>query len=285
MTPTQEKNQDLPRQAREVIGVVPAAGKGTRLAPLPCSKELYPIGFAQTGREGTLRPKAVSEYLFDKFRAAGIGKSIVIIRTGKWDIPAYFGDGQLVGIDLAYLVISDSWGPPATIDRAYPFVKAACVAFGFPDILFGPDDVFVHLLQRQTESGCDVVLGLYPAHDPRSMDMVDVDPQGRVRTIELKPPASQSTYAWICAVWTPVFTEFLHRFLAAPETRANLALLANPQTDPSGDLPVGAVLRAAVQAGLRVEGVSFPGETYLDIGTPAALSAALATYGRLRPPE
>ncbi|MCS6926684.1 MAG: dTDP-glucose pyrophosphorylase [Candidatus Binatia bacterium] len=276
MTP--DKHQD-PRPQSEVIGVVPAAGKGTRLAPLPCSKELYPIGFAQTGATAP-RPKAVSEYLFDKFRAAGIRKSIIIIRTGKWDIPAYFGDGQLVGMDLAYLVISDSWGPPATIDRAYPFVKEARVAFGFPDILFGPTDVFVHLLRHQADTGCDVVLGLYPAHDPRSMDMVDLDPRGRVRAIELKPHRTQLTYAWICAVWTPAFTDFLHRFLAAPETQENLALLANPQTDPSGDLPVGAVLRAAVQAGLRTEGVCFPAETYLDIGTPAALSVALTTYSR-----
>lgn len=278
MTP--DKTQDSSPQT-EVIGVVPAAGKGTRLAPLPCSKELYPVGFAQTGAEGPPRPKAVSEYLFEKFRAAGIRKSIVIIRSGKWDIPAYFGDGQLVGMELAYLVIGESWGPPATIDRAYPFVKQARIAFGFPDILFGPTDVFVHLLRHQADSGCDVVLGLYPAHDPHSMDMVDVDSRGRVRAIELKPPATQWTYAWICAVWTPVFTEFLHRFLAAPETRANLALLANRQTDPGGDLPVGAVLRAAVQQGLAVDGVCFPTETYLDIGTPAALSAALATYGRL----
>jgi len=29
----------------EVVGIIPASGRATRIAPLPCSKELYPVGF------------------------------------------------------------------------------------------------------------------------------------------------------------------------------------------------------------------------------------------------
>ncbi len=46
---------------REIIGLIPAAGQATRLAPLPCSKELYPIGLERGGA----RPKVVCEYLLD----------------------------------------------------------------------------------------------------------------------------------------------------------------------------------------------------------------------------
>jgi glucose-1-phosphate thymidylyltransferase len=30
---------------REIIGLIPAGGVAERLSPLPCSKEIYPIGF------------------------------------------------------------------------------------------------------------------------------------------------------------------------------------------------------------------------------------------------
>lgn len=258
-----------------MIGLIPAAGKAKRIAPLPCSKELYPIGFDRKGPDGEPRTKVVSEYLLEKFRNAHIQKAILVIRVGKWDIPAYFGDGQIVGMDLAYVVIAESFGPPDTIDRAYPFVAQKRIAFGFPDILFGPDDVFARLLEHQASRDCDVVLGLYPAHNTRVMDMIDLDDHGRVRAIFLKPRETDLKYAWICAVWAPTFTDFLHSFLASQETRNNLGELANKRVDPQGDLPVGAVLQAAVRKGLHVEGLPFPQESYIDIGTPADLFHAV----------
>ena len=51
-------------------------------------------------------------------------------------------------------------------------------------------------------------------------------------------------------------------------------LIGNRRIDPQGDIPVGAVLRAAIHAKLRIEGLAFPNGRYVDIGTPEALSAA-----------
>ncbi len=36
------------RKESDVIGLIPAGGQAKRLSPLPCSKELYPIGFGRT---------------------------------------------------------------------------------------------------------------------------------------------------------------------------------------------------------------------------------------------
>ena len=40
---------------REIIGVIPAAGRATRLGPLPCSKELFPVGFQNTDGNAGIR--------------------------------------------------------------------------------------------------------------------------------------------------------------------------------------------------------------------------------------
>jgi dTDP-glucose pyrophosphorylase len=258
----------------DVVAVVPAAGRSRRLAPLPCSKELLPIGFDRASRGKERSPKVASHYLLERFREAGIHKGYIIIRDGKWDIPAYWGDGQRLDMDLAYMVIEGSSGPPDTIDRAYSFVKDKIVAFGFPDILFRPNDVFSQLLTKLDRRTTDVVLALFPAPDTKTMDMIDVDARLRVRAIHLKPRATRLKYAWLCAVWTPVFTEFLHQFLRQVRKRQNAELIRNRRIDSQGDIPVGAVLGAAVQAKLKVEGVTFPTGCYIDIGTPQALSVA-----------
>jgi glucose-1-phosphate thymidylyltransferase len=170
-------------------------------------------------------------------------------------------------MDLAYLVIENSSGPPDTIDRAYAFVKDKIVAFGFPDILLRPAaGIFNKLLARLDSRGGDVVLGLFPAHDSKTMDMVDVDARRRVRNILLKPRRTRLKYGWLCAVWTPTFTAFLHQFMQSPRLKAGL--LGNRRIDPQGDIPVGAVLRAAVGANLKIEGEIFPRGSYTDIGTP-----------------
>jgi glucose-1-phosphate thymidylyltransferase len=103
------------------VGLIPAGGQGSRLAPLPCSKEILPLGFYDSPEKREQRPKVACHYLLDYMRRAGVQNAFIILRRGKWDIPAYFGNGQAVGIHLAYLVREFAFGVPFTLDCAYPF--------------------------------------------------------------------------------------------------------------------------------------------------------------------
>ena len=251
---------------REVVGLLPVAGKATRLARLPCSKELYPIGFHDLGNGRGLHSKPVCIYLLEKMRLADIRKAYIILREGKWDIPGYLRDGGMVGMHLAYLMMNLPFGVPYTLDQAYPFLNNSTVALGFPDIIFSPDDAFVQLLARQGQSNADIVLALFPAHQPNNTDMVDVDADGRIREIQVKPARTHLRFAWVIAVWTPVFTQFMHEYLAR-------ILDGNRQHDTGDNLPesrelfVGDVIQAAIDDNLHVEGIIFQDGTYLDIGT------------------
>ena len=260
----------------DIVGLIPAAGRGKRIAPLPCSKELYPVGF-RPDAHGDLRPEVASTHLLDKFRRAGIGQAYFILRDGKWDIPAYFGDGRIVGLNIAYVVIDGSIGPPDTLDRAYPFTADKTVAFGFPDILFGPDDVFVRLLEHLRRNRVDIVLGCFPGDDVRQLDMLDIDEHGQIRSIDLKPQSSSLRFTWICAVWSPGFSQFMHETVERERATHARDALAFRGIDPQGDLPVGAVIRAAIENGLKVHGVTFPDQRFIDIGTPENLIHALKT--------
>lgn len=245
----------------EVIGLIPAAGKATRLSPLTGSKEILPIGL-QTP-EGT--PKVACHYLFEHMTKAGIKKAYVIIREDKWDIPACFGDGTAYGIHLAYLMMGRPYGPPFTLDQACPFIQDALVALGFPDIIFRSDDAFKRLIAKQVETKADVVLGLFPTQQPQKVDMVEIDHHYRVKRIQIKPDKTGLKHTWGIAVWTPVFTHFMHDYLMTVQSSFETA--ENEKTE----LHVGDVIQAGIADGLKIWSVPVSNEPYIDIGTPENL--------------
>lgn len=265
MNRSKHRNASLPSQ---VIGVIPMAGRAARLDRLPCSKEIYPLtdrGMDDTGR----RPRVVCEHLLNKMRTAGIGRAYVILREGKWDIPAYLGDGSHSGLQLAYLMMGLPYGTPYSIDQAFPFVRQATVALGFPDMIFGPEDVFTPLLEHQQSSAADVVLGLFPADRPDKVDMVELNDDGTVQGIIVKPTHTTLRETWGVAVWAPTFSDFMHRFLLSQQKSAS----------GKAELFVGDVIQAAIENGLRVHGHRVSEQPFVDIGTWDDLNRAIG-----RPP-
>jgi glucose-1-phosphate thymidylyltransferase len=260
---------------RPVIGLVPAGGQATRLAPLPCSKELYPVGFRAVGEEHSPRPKAVCHYLLERMRWAGITKAYIVLRKGKWDIPSYLGDGLMVDMHLAYLTMRLPFGAPYTLDQAYPFVQDTLVALGFPDIMFHPDDAFAHLIDRQAATHAEVVLGLFPTDQPQTADMVELDEAGRARQILVKPRSTDLRYTWIIAVWTPAFTQFMHDYLeAALKNGTQTGIVCSSQRE----LYVGDVVQAAIDEGMRVDTMLFAKGDYIDIGIPENLVRVIRSH-------
>lgn len=256
-----ENNNRTTRRA--LVGLVPMAGRATRLTQLPCSKEIYPL-HAVTDDEGDGQPRAVCEHLLGKMRDAGVNNIYLVLREGKWDIPAYLGDGSRAGVHLAYLMMGLPYGTPYSADQAYPFVSDAIVAFGFPDMLFGPENIFARLLEYRDAMCADVALGLFPADRPQKVDMVETGADGKVKRIVIKPATTDLKCTWGVAVWNPTFTQFMHDYLARHQHSAS----ASPE------LFVGDIIQAAIQSGLTVRATPVSEQPYLDIGTPDDLERA-----------
>lgn len=242
-----------------LIGIIPAAGLATRAGKLPCSKEIYPV--SMTRDAGVLRPKAACEYLLDSMQVAGIQRACVVLRRGKWDIPDYLGDGSRFGPRLAYLVVDESPAVPWTLSQPRLFAGDAIVATGFPDIVFQPRDALLQLVDRQRETGADIVLGLFPAQEPHKTDMTVADGEGRVTQLVIKPVVTDLRFGWILAVWSPVFSDFMCRFV---------------NRLPPEELFVGDVFQAAINDGMHVNSVTFEDGWFLDVGTPEGLALAVA---------
>ncbi len=139
------------------------------------------------------------------------------------------------------------------------------MAFGFPDILFEPEDGFARLLARRSETSSDMHFGSFSCQPSEKEDTVDFNSEGIVRDITLRPSESTLRYTWGIAVWNPNFTEFLHGWVG--DNR-------NSGADDI-ELTAGHAIKAAIHAGLRVNALILNEEPYLDIGTPDDLLLAV----------
>src|SRR5215211_7743830 len=72
-----------------MLGIIPAAGAGTRIQPLAFSKELLPVG-SRRDDQGFERPKAVSEFVVERMVRAGADRICFVISPEKTDIIPYY---------------------------------------------------------------------------------------------------------------------------------------------------------------------------------------------------
>lgn len=266
------------RSRENVVGLIPAAGYSMRLGLIPCSKEIYPIGYHRIEGTREIRPKAVCEYLIESMQSAGVQQIYVVLRKGKWDIPGYLSDGSQFNVDLAYCVMEASAGPVFSLNHAYSFVKDATVAFGFPDIIFKTHDAFQQLLDRRRRTRADVVLGLFPTEETAQDDRIIIDRAGKVRAIAFGKSGPNYPHTWSIAVWGPTFTGFMHEYVASMRKRADGSVRRKPGV-VTAEHTVGHVMAAAFHRGLRMDGIVFANGSWIDIGTPSGMMKALKCYG------
>lgn len=237
------------------------AGQARRLDPMPFSKELYPVGTRVV--DGQPRLEVVSHRLLDQMLVAGVDRAFLVIRDGKWDIPAYYKDGaRRVGMPLAYLLARLPYGLPFSLDTARPFTGDSLVAMGFPDILLRPRDALARVVERLRKTEADVVLGLFPWRLPQANDMVEVGRDGRVTAYVPAGHATDLEFTWALMAWGPRFADFLH-----VQTEAWLSGHGEQQSE----YLIGSIMSSALSAGLAIQGVAFRGGAMLDVGTHQGL--------------
>ena len=91
---------------RETIGLIPAGGQGNRISPIPCSKEIYPIGFDESEEA---RPKAVCHYLLEKMRFAEIMPRPKHSSRREMGYTELSAGWQMLGMNIAYLIMAQSF--------------------------------------------------------------------------------------------------------------------------------------------------------------------------------
>lgn len=238
-----------------LVGVIPAGGKGSRLAPYPGPKELFPIGWQPYNVNGEVhrRPKVVSQYVLEGIIRAGVNRLFVIVGEHKYDILRYYGSGHRYQAHIAYLFQEEPAGMVHAIDLANPWIRGTRVVFGMPDTIIYPPEAFSILLEQHCAQPADLTLGLFSTTRPEKFGMVAIDPTGRVTAHVDKPHHTSLSLMWGCAVWEPAFTDLIHDVCAS---------IAKPS-----ELVLGDVIDQAIARRMPIRGHHFVNGSYVDIGT------------------
>ena len=221
----------------DFVGLIPAAGKATRLAPFRYPKELLPIGYEPTP-DGGARPRAVAEYGVEVLKAAGIGHMFLVVAPWKLDIVTYFGDGAQLGVSIGYLFQEEARGLPNAIDIAHSWTGGRHVALVLPDTILRPADALARLRARYLDSGADLALAVFPTDQAWRLGPV-VLRGGTVERVLDKPRGPAPANTWGAAIWGGRFADLLHEGLAQSQ----------PGSGRAGPGPVLRPGRAARAAG------------------------------------
>ena len=253
-----------------LVGLIPAAGRGTRLAPFPCPKELFPIGYQDFRTVAGIeqRPKVISQYLLENILLAGAKQIFLILGDGKQDVAKYYGDGHRFGCDIAYLYQERLSGMPGALDLAYPWIgqdPETIVLFGMPDTILEPRTAFESLLDAHISKSADLTIGLFKTDNPSKFGMVECDVEWNVISTVDKPKHSDLEYMWGFACWSAPFTKLLHEFVVE-------------HAEAKREVVLGDVFNRALERKMKVCAVPFDDGLYMDIGTAQELDAALKKF-------
>jgi glucose-1-phosphate thymidylyltransferase len=232
-------------------GIIPAAGRGSRIQPLAFSKELLPVGSRVLN--DTRRPCAVSEYLLERMIRGGADKICFVIAAGKSDILEYFG-GRFGSADLAYVVQPEPAGLCDAVFRAHSLIAPnECVIVGLPDTVWFPANALAALPDDE------LAFLLFPVERPELFDAVALDADDRVLEIRVKQTNAGTRWIW-GAFKMPgsVFHELRALWLAREQR----------------DEYIGTLINAYLAQGGHARGYK-AGHAYVDVGTLEGYRSAM----------
>jgi NDP-sugar pyrophosphorylase family protein len=226
-----------------VIGVIPAAGYATRLQPIECSKEVYPIG-----------GKPVMDYVIERMRRAPCSELRVVTRPEKRDVIENARRHGAVVIEAYPKSLAESY-----FTGLRGLADEDTVLLDYPDSIWEPADGSRRVIEFLRGGNWDIALGLLRSPAPHRQEPVTLEESGRVSRILFKPKDPPSpAWTWGCA--------------AAP---AHILRPLEHEQEP------GVYFNRLCPRG-RVGAVVLPG-TFLDMGTPEGLREVLESLAPTDP--
>jgi len=161
------------------VGVILAAGKGTRMAPFSqrFPKPLLPV---------CNRP--ILEYQIEYMKKAGIRDIILVIGHLGYAIARHFGDGEGFGVNIRYVEQEETLGIAHAVGRLEPYISSPFLLF-LGDIFFITNDLSV-MIDVMRKDKASAVLAVKKEENPEAIKRnfaVLLNEDGTVKRVIEKP--------------------------------------------------------------------------------------------------
>ena len=230
-----------------MIGVVPAAGEGTRLRPLTAEKPKALV-------EAAGRP--LLSHCFETLRNAGVTEFVVVVGYEGQQIVDRYG-AAYDGTPITYVRQDEQLGLGHAVLQARPHVSESFVVLNGDNVFAGDVNPVTSLLD---ESGVDTVMLVERAsrEEARTTGVVETDADERVTGLVEKPEDPPSTLI-SAGCWA-----------LPPEIFHALELI---QPSDRGEYELTDALELLVDAGFGVKAVELTDER-VNVNTEADLTSA-----------
>lgn len=159
-------------------GVIPAAGRGTRLEPvtLAIPKELLIVG-----------DKAIIEYVIEAMKSVGVTDISIVVGWRKHAILDYLGSGERLGVKLTYVVQDNRTGLAKAVLTAEHVIGDEPFLVILGDNFFYPQTFLKEILAFHTAKKADATIGVAEIEDTTRHGIIRPGPENRILDMVEKP--------------------------------------------------------------------------------------------------
>lgn len=236
----------------EIVGLVPAAGSGTRLYPFARAvpKEMYPI-----------LGKAVIEHCVENLKAGGIEKVFMVVGYQKGALMDYIGDGSFFDVQVAYIYQMKRKGLGHAIYQAKDWINTTFITL-LGDSFIEPKKEIRELIKVHKNNKSIATLLLFEVENPKGYGLAKFkslrNGTGEICKVKEKPTPEQAAefktdggYYAMCGAY--IFEPGIFKYISKTKPGAK------------GEIQITDAIGLALQNGEEVRGVVLRGK-YLDIG-------------------
>lgn len=146
----------------EIVGLIPAAGSGTRLFPFARAvpKEMFPI-----------LGKAVIEHCVENLKKGGINKIFIVVGHKKGALMDYIGDGSFFGVKIAYIYQLERKGLGHAILQGESWINSPFVVL-LGDSFIEPKKEIKELIKLHKKGKPVATILVFKVKDPSSYGIV-----------------------------------------------------------------------------------------------------------------
>ena len=164
-------------------GLIPAAGKGTRLEPITLAipKELLMVG-----------DKAVIEHVIEAMKIVGIEEIAIVVGWRKHAILDYLGSGERLGVKLIYVVQDRRDGLAKAVAAGEQVIGNESFLVVLGDNFFYPKTFLKNIMEFHNRVDADATIGVAEVEDPTRHGMIKPGGNHRIIDIVEKPSLEKS---------------------------------------------------------------------------------------------